>query len=245
MYKYWWIILLALVIIIVIIKYISFFFVLWMMNNFYKRFLGTQEYYPTNMKWCEILRQNYTVIRDEYIEYVKMHGRFKRIKDIDPNQAELDSTPIPWKVLFLRCYNADTEKMKLFPKTFELLKRVPGCTLAMFSILKPGQYLPPHYGPYKGVLRYHLSLIIPKDYKNCYLEVNGQRYCWEEGGDVIFDDSLEHRVFNKTNETRVVLFMDIQRRFDSVVLNGLNTALLYLFKFNNTINNIVKKTNGV
>ena len=28
----------------------------------------------------------------------------------------------------------------------------------MFSILAPGKRIPPHDGPYKGVLRYHLGL---------------------------------------------------------------------------------------
>ena len=31
----------------------------------------------------------------------------------------------------------------------------------MFSILAPGKRIPPHDGPYKGVLRYHLGLIVP------------------------------------------------------------------------------------
>ena len=32
---------------------------------------------------------------------------------------------------------------------------------AFFSILAPGKHLPPHRGPYKGVMRYHLGLLIP------------------------------------------------------------------------------------
>ena len=31
----------------------------------------------------------------------------------------------------------------------------------MFSILAPGKHIPPHDGPYKGVLRYHLGLVVP------------------------------------------------------------------------------------
>jgi len=32
---------------------------------------------------------------------------------------------------------------------------------AFFSILAPGKHLPAHRGPYKGVMRYHLGLLIP------------------------------------------------------------------------------------
>jgi aspartyl/asparaginyl beta-hydroxylase (cupin superfamily) len=33
---------------------------------------------------------------------------------------------------------------------------------AFFSILAPGKHLPAHRGPYKGVMRYHLGLLIPE-----------------------------------------------------------------------------------
>ena len=34
---------------------------------------------------------------------------------------------------------------------------------AMISILSPRKHILDHRGPYKGVLRYHLGLIVPQD----------------------------------------------------------------------------------
>ena len=96
------------------------------------------------------------------------------------------------------------------PKTTELLKQIPGITTAMFSILGPQKHIPPHNGFYKGVYRYHLGLIIPKE-GECYIVNGGQRYDWKEGEDVLFDDTFKHAVWNKTDETRVVLFCDVFR----------------------------------
>lgn len=231
--------------IFLIVKYTYFYHIVFIMNNYFEQYSPRKEYYPTNMRWCRHLRNNYQVIRDEYLDYFNTCGRFKRVRDLDSDQGLLDCTPIPWTVLVLRCFNKDTEKMKLFPKTEALLKKVPGCTLAMFSLLYPGQYLPPHRGIYKGVLRYHLSLIIPKEYEKCYLIVNGKRFSWKEGGDVIFDDRFEHEVHNETEETRVVLFMDIQRRFKNIFLDSLNSIILYLLQYNKTITKIVRNTNSI
>src|SRR4051812_31569052 len=36
-------------------------------------------------------------------------------------------------------------------------------TTAMFSVLLPHKHIPPHRGPWKGVLRYHLALRTPAD----------------------------------------------------------------------------------
>lgn len=244
-YKYIIILFAVVVCFMVVVKSISMYSVFRTMNRFYGAFLPVKEYHPTHYEWCKMLRNNWKVIRDEYTEYVKTYGKFKRLKELDINQSELDSTPIPWEVLFLRCYNADTNKVHYFPKTTALLKSVPGCSLAMFSILKPGQYLPRHFGPYKGVLRYQLSLIVPKDYENCFLEVNDKKYCWQEGCDVIFDDTLQHSVHNNTDEHRVILFLDVKRHFGNAFLDALNTVTLFLLRYNYVIDTIVDNTNSI
>ena len=87
-------------------------------------------------------------------------------------QINNDISDVPWEVLFLRVYNKDTDKIKYFPKTHSLISKIPGCSLAMFSILYPGKIIPPHIGPYKGILRYHLAIIAPKNYTECELIVN-------------------------------------------------------------------------
>lgn len=117
------------------------------------------------------------------------------------------------------------------PRTLELLQSVPGIQSALFSVIAPGAYIPPHSDPAKGVIRYHLALRVPKpvrradgsEERRCYIEVDcdhgrgcpksdeSHRYRWEEGKSVVFDDVFPHWVVNDTDEIRVILFVDILR----------------------------------
>ena len=81
---------------------------------------------------------------------------------------------------------------------------------AFYSIMLPNKHLPPHEGPYAGVLRYHLGLIVP-DTERCRIRVGSCVEHWREGGSLIFDDTLEHEVWNDADNIRVVLFVDIAR----------------------------------
>ena len=44
----------------------------------------------------------------------------------------------------------------------------------MFSILEPGKHLPPHRGPYNGVLRLHLGLIVPEPREQLGIRVDNE-----------------------------------------------------------------------
>jgi hypothetical protein len=105
---------------------------------------------------------------------------------------------------------------KRCPVTVKLLLAVPGVQSALFSIIAPGTFIPPHSDPAKGVIRYHLALKVPTDRERCYITVDEQRYCWETGKAVLFDDVFEHWVRNDTDEERVVLFVDILRPLTGV-----------------------------
>ena len=97
------------------------------------------------------------------------------------------------------------------PRLVRLLRRVPGMQSALISILAPGAFIPPHSDPAKGVIRYHLAFKVPRDRANCFIEVGGQRYHWEEGKGVLLDAACDHWVQNRTDEHRVILFVDILR----------------------------------
>jgi len=211
-------------------------------NNNLKNYRPNQEFFPTNEKWCEELRDNYKVIRDEYLEYTKNY-KLKRLNEIDDFQSYIDEGDIPWEILLLRVYNKNTEKIKFFPKTMELMDIIPGCCTIMFSVLKSGKKVPAHAGPYDGVIRYHLSLIIPEDNENCFLVVNNTKHIWQEGEDVMFDDNFLHLVENNSKSTRVILFLDIQRKYNNLFIDWFNTILLRFIQYNDTVGKMVNNTN--
>jgi ornithine lipid ester-linked acyl 2-hydroxylase len=95
----------------------------------------------------------------------------------------------------------------------------------MFSILSPGKHIPPHDGPYKGVLRYHLGLIVPEPEDLVGIRVGGEVAHWTEGGSLVFDDTYEHEAWNDSDGTRVVLFVDLVRELREPMAT-LNRALI-------------------
>jgi aspartyl/asparaginyl beta-hydroxylase (cupin superfamily) len=101
------------------------------------------------------------------------------------------------------------------PRTAALMREIPGMKTAMFSILSPRKHILDHRGPYKGVLRYHLGLIVPKDAEACRIRVGEDFRHWQEGESMVFDDTFNHEVWNDTDETRVVLFVDVLRPLPS------------------------------
>ncbi len=160
----------------------------------------------------QILKDNWETIRAELLEVLKDEEAIPKFHEVDKIQRFInDGDKSPWRVFMFKAYdNWQDSNCAKAPKTTALLKQVPGITTAMFSILGPYKHIPPHNGFYKGVYRYHLGLVIPKS-GECYIENGGQRYDWRDGEDILFDDTYKHAVWNKTDETRVVLFCDVFR----------------------------------
>jgi beta-hydroxylase len=69
-------------------------------------------------------------------------------------------------------------------------------------------------------MRYHLCLQSAGD--GCFIKVDGEKYSWKDGEDVLFDDTFVHEVKNDADKTRIVLFCDVQRELDS---DWANTAI--------------------
>jgi beta-hydroxylase len=117
-----------------------------------------------------------------------------------------------WKTFFLAGYGLESdENTKRCPETTRLLKKIPGMKTAMFSILSPNKHIPAHKGPFNGVLRYHLGLIIPEPKEQCRIRIDKEIMHWNEGESIIFDDTYNHEVWNDTSGFRAVLFVDFVR----------------------------------
>jgi beta-hydroxylase len=129
-----------------------------------------------------------------------------------------------WKTFFLCGYGFKSDNnIRLCPETWRICQKIPGLITVMFSILEPGKHLPAHRGPYNGVLRLHLGLIVPEPREDLGIRVDKELYRWKEGEAVIFDDAYEHEAWNRTPHTRVVLFVDFIKptRFPARFFNWL------------------------
>jgi beta-hydroxylase len=231
------------IILLLIIYFLNGYYVLLLFNNLWE-LDDNPVFYNTNSEWCIELRNNYDKIRNEFLEYQISH-KIPIYGEITQEQSNISDNQLEkWRVVILKMYGKETDLCKFFPITCSILKNIPGCHVSMFSILEPNKHIPKHKGVNKCVLRYHLGLIIPKDKEQCSITINNEKRFWEEGNDIMFDDTFEHFVENNTNEQRVVLFLDIQKKYNNIFLDMFNDIFFYLGSFNVTVKDIYNKVNS-
>ena len=167
---------------------------------------------------------------------------------------------IRWKAFMLKSGSFIPENCAHAPRTAEILRALPNVYNAFFSILEPRQYVSPHWGYYKGFVRYHLGVVIPDDNadRRCWLRVNpdpadnarkdktlierGPKYYWRNGRGVVFDDTYLHDAANESDEVRVVLWLDVARKLPRM-LAAYNRALLSVMYYEPSIRRF--RENGV
>ena len=177
--------------------------------------------------WVAELESHWTEIREEVERVLEDRDAIPPFQEISVDQVDL-SDDDRWVTYFLFGYGFEvSEHTAACPRTTELVSAVPGMKTAMFSILAAGKHIPNHRGPYKGVLRHHLGLIVPEPAENCRIRVGDEIRHWTEGGSLVFDDTYDHEVWNDTDGQRVVLFIDVVRPLTGIAAH-INTALLWL-----------------
>jgi len=180
--------------------------------------------------WTKDIERAWRAIRAELDRVLTRQQELPGFHEIASDVASI-SQDRGWKTFLLSGYGFKSEpNIKLCPNTWAACQNIPGLITVVFSILEPGKHLPPHRGPYNGVLRLHLGLIVPEPRKDLGIRVEKDVYRWKEGEAVIFDDAYEHEAWNRTAHTRVVLFVDFIKplRFPA---NVLNWVLLHLAVF--------------
>jgi ornithine lipid ester-linked acyl 2-hydroxylase len=202
-----------------------------------ERFIGrrslvgdTTFFPPERFSWVKHIEDNWLVIREEVERLLEDHAALPNFQDISKDQIEITDDD-RWKTFFLYGYGFEAKLgIEMCPRTAALMRQIPGMTTAMISILSPRKHILDHRGPYKGVLRYHLGLIVPQDAEACRIRVGDDIRHWEEGKSLIFDDTFNHEVWNDTDETRVVLFVDVLRPLppvDSAINRAIIKAISY------------------
>lgn len=118
-----------------------------------------------------------------------------------------------WTALDLyRDGKGNDKLLTAFPKTLAALAQVPLVRVGdepfevFFSLLKPKQKIPPHFGLSNHGITVHLPLVVPE---NCRLRVDQEWREWREGELVAFDDSFDHEAQNNSDELRAVLIFEV------------------------------------
>lgn len=200
------------------------------LNLKYARFGNPCVYDLAAFPWAAAIEREWREIRTELDRVLVRKAELPDVHEITADAAAI-SRDAGWKIFPLLAYGIRSQpNIDLCPRTWRAVQAIPGLKTAMFSVLEPGKRIPPHRGPYNGVLRLHLGLIVPEPRERLGIRVGAERRQWSEGRALIFDDAYEHEAWNETEGVRVVLFIDFEKplRFPA---NALNRLLLGLALF--------------
>jgi aspartate beta-hydroxylase len=122
-----------------------------------------------------------------------------------------------WSAYFLWNQGAVQEShLARCPLTARALKGAPQCEVAgrgptaFFSILDAKTHIPPHNGVTNTRLTVHLPLIVPPD---CGFRVGSETREWVAGKAWVFDDTVEHEAWNRSDAPRAILIFDVWNPF--------------------------------
>lgn len=180
-------------------------------------------YNTSDFPWVKEVESEWLTIRSELEDVMKRRTELPSFQNIMPGVDAINNDN-DWKTFFLAGYGIESERnCRRCPETARILKKIPGMKTAFFSILSPKKHIPAHKGPFNGVLRFHLGLIVPEPKEQCRIRVHDQIVMWEEGKGIVFDDTFDHQVWNDTDGFRAVLFVDFVRpiKFPFNLLNKL------------------------
>ena len=206
------------------------------------------EDYQSDYPHLRILEDNYEIIRKECEQLLLRKEQITDVSSLMGEQTAGGIHVIKWKSFMLKSGIFVKENCIHCPVTASVLSKIPKVRTAFFSILDPNQYITPHEGYYDGFMRFHLGVIIPNNNvnKECWIRVtNGvsdkkkiaelaDTYYWKNGKGVLFNDNYTHDASNQSNEIRVILWLDVERKLP-LLFSWLNTLML----------NIAYSTKGV
>ena len=192
--------------------------VVWL-NAFFDRYTGGRNrpaFFDIDSTFPALnhVTEHQAIIKEELAAILRAKASIPRYHDIDLIQFSISGSidkDKDWKILMLYAMGErPAVNRSLCPATCALLDKIPDLFQAFFSILDAGKSIPPHTGPYRGYLRYHLALKVPRRNPPS-LRVKDQWYVWQEGKAILFDDTHCHEVVNRADDDRVILVVDVLR----------------------------------
>jgi aspartate beta-hydroxylase len=181
--------------------------------------------------------QAWESLRDEALAVAGMMDRIPRFHEIMQQQTEISANDgRDWRMFMMKAYGCEVpENLARSPTMARLLAECPEVLSATYSYLAPGKHVPEHRGPFRGIMRFHVGLSMPRDAKGelgAILWVDRVPYRLDDGGCMLWDDTYPHEVLNATGDVRIALLLDVWRprmppdmvALSSVIVGALRTA---------------------
>ena len=125
----------------------------------------------------------------------------------------IDYPPLP-------SYRENVERTRILcPETAKIVSQIRGITYATFSMISPHTRIHPHSDSQYIMIpniRCHLGLQVPKG--DCGFSIQEPKskdwidVGWENGKCFAFDNAWTHTAWNFTNENRMILIVDVNRK---------------------------------
>ncbi|CAI1909725.1 Aspartyl/Asparaginyl beta-hydroxylase [Serratia marcescens] len=181
------------------------------------------------VQWRQIREEALTVAHDLH-NIPRFHEIMIQQESISANDAR------DWRMFIMKAYGQPIDRnLARCPTLAALIASSPDVLSASLSFLAPGKQVPPHRGPFRGILRGYLVLDMPKRADGvpaAVLKVDGREYRLHEGEFMLWDDTFEHEVWNDSPQVRTVLLLDIRRRDMPGGLRLLSSAIIALVRLN-------------
>ena len=141
---------------------------------------------------------NWEAIRDEALAVSRRPRAVPLFHELMPEQEAISAKDgREWRLFVLKAYGVEmAENLVRCPATAALLRASPEVLSASFSFLAPGKHIPEHRGPFRGVLRYHLGLSMPRGMdgrEGAVLWIDGAEHRLADGDSLLWDDTLPSR----------------------------------------------------
>ena len=163
-------------------------------------------YDPGQFAWTGRLCDGWTVVRDEL-------GLSGATKDFQPYMdADMASRPDRWRTFGLMFWGVRSSRnIALLPRTWSLVRDIPGLVACSLNLLEPKTSIKPHVGNTDAIMRCHLGLAIPDAAPRCGFRVGSETRSWSNGELLMFCDAHEHTAWNNTDQARYVMVIDVMR----------------------------------
>ncbi|WP_300377013.1 aspartyl/asparaginyl beta-hydroxylase domain-containing protein [Henriciella sp.] len=193
-------------------------------TRFYYPGLPNRQFYPLrDFSWTENLAAKTPAIRAELQALLDRQAseanRFAPYVEASGREGQAVSHPLldnpDWSAFYLiKQGERQEDNISLCPQTMAAIDdigedaRPAPAQSVLFSLLKPGASIPPHHGQFNTRLICHLPIILPGQ---CGFRVGNETREWKDGEVFIFDDTIEHEAWNRSDSPRYVLIFEVWR----------------------------------
>ncbi len=174
--------------------------------------LDAERFFPNGARFVEQWR----AVREEALEVAGRIASVPRFHELMASQADISANDDrDWRLFVLKAYGVSVARnMARCPRTAKLLRACPEVLSASISFLAPHKHIPPHRGPFRGIVRFHLGLSVPLASDGraaAVLTIDGVPHYLADGDSLLWDDTYTHEVTNNSEQMRAALLLDVWR----------------------------------